>query len=138
MPGCPDNKILFSGAKYLWLLSIELALCNPSKAQNIEVIPRFLENLCTLELMYLRMSHTTLNFLAHLSSTYQISNTHHWLSPLHWKINTHYTQPWSSQYILQEQRVPNRSHNTDCPITEIARLVALLLYYCWKAAKMSH
>jgi hypothetical protein len=70
VPGCSDNKILFSGAKYLWVLSTDLALCNPSNAQNFEVVPRVLENLCTPELMYLTVSHITLHFLAHLSFTY--------------------------------------------------------------------
>ena len=31
----------------MWELSMELSSCHPARAQNFEVIPRFLENSCT-------------------------------------------------------------------------------------------
>ena len=52
--GCPGDKIMYSDASYLWVLSIELELCHHSGAQNFKVAHRFLETFCTLLYIMLR------------------------------------------------------------------------------------
>jgi len=45
-PRAPKRNILYCGAEYLWILSIELTSCHTFGEQYFEAATRFLENLC--------------------------------------------------------------------------------------------
>jgi len=49
-PGRRGDWVLFYGAEYFWIYSIQFGSCRPSVVWNCEMIHRFfLKNLCTAE-----------------------------------------------------------------------------------------
>jgi hypothetical protein len=58
------NYIWYSRTWYLKILGMELASCNPSWAKNFEMVPRFLENMCSngLENVFQNLSLIVLTF----------------------------------------------------------------------------
>jgi hypothetical protein len=50
-PSRPCDYVLYGGDWYLWILSLELASCHPSDAENFEVATRFLERFWTPDIV---------------------------------------------------------------------------------------
>jgi len=48
-PGRRGDWVLFYGAQYFGVYSLQLGSCRPSGVWNCEMIHKFLENLCTTE-----------------------------------------------------------------------------------------
>ena len=52
-PGHRGDWVLFYGAQYFWIYSMQYGSCRPSGGLNCEMAHRFLENVCIVEFVYL-------------------------------------------------------------------------------------